>query len=545
MTGKKLYIFFVLMFVCVCTGRVSAQDLSGSFSNYSGSRSLIVNPAGLSTSNVYFDVGLSASFNFSNNFLYLCGTDFTKWVFHGFNVNYWPAYDLGDNFYRYKWYKHAFKINSNTDYKKFKSGFDFNVFSMMYNITPKQTVAVTFNNRMYLSGDNIPYEVAEILSLSLCEDGVRTTADGQNVYYKIPRTKYFKNYSSEDTKVSALEWSEIGLAYSATVYDRYTDKFDVGVTAKYLIGYSGGAYVQNHIDYDIKSVDSTYVNSVDAEYAYAYSYNYDRNGFSYYHDKLKRMKRVLGFGGKSCGTGFGFDIGFVYTHKRYSDTKTRYERKCEYPSTEYEWKIGVSVIDLGFITFNSHATTRRYTSDDILKMSNNVIFRDQMDNLDEVVLTDFFDNLSYHCYGDSTASIRGTSFTMGLPTALSLQFDWNVRDNYYIGAIWMQPIRLQKYSVVRAAQLVLTPRYETRRWEITVPITFIDYNRLYLGLSVRYSVFTIGTQNLLNIIGIGKTYGANIYFGVKFNLCKGRCLDKHYSCLPYNSYRKSEYNRKK
>lgn len=537
MISKKQYIF-LLVSLFVCVGHVSAQDLSGSFSNYSGSRSLIVNPAGLSTSNVYFDVGLSASFNFSNNFLYLEGTDFTKYVFHGFNKDYWPSYDLGDNFYRYQWYKHAFKISGGTDYKKFKSGVDFNVFSMMYNITPKQTIAVTFNNRMYLSGDNIPYEVAEILSFSLYEDGVMTTDDGHNVYYRIPRTKYFKNYSSEDTKVSALEWSEIGLAYSATVYDRYTDKFDVGVTAKYLIGYSGGAYVQNHINYDLKSADSTYVNSVDAEFAYAYNYDYDHNGFSYYHDKLKSMKKTLGFGGKSCGTGFGFDIGFVYTKKRYSDTRTRYERPCEYPSTDYEWKIGVSVVDLGFIKFNSHATTRRYTSDDTIRISNSIIFGDQMEKMDDVVLTDFFNDLSYHCYGDSTASNTGTSFTMGLPTALSLQFDWNVRDNYYVGAIWMQPIRLQKYSVVRAAQLLLTPRYETRRWELTVPITFIDYNRLYLGVSARYSFFTIGTQNLLNIVGIGKTYGANIYFGVKFNLYKGHCLNEHDVCWSYSEYKR-------
>lgn len=90
MIGKKRYIFLLIM-LCACVWHISAQDLSGSFSNYSGSRSLIVNPAGLSTSNIYFDAGLSASFNFNNNFFYLDGADFTKYVFHGFDKNYWPA----------------------------------------------------------------------------------------------------------------------------------------------------------------------------------------------------------------------------------------------------------------------------------------------------------------------------------------------------------------------------------------------------------------------------------------------------------------------
>ena len=70
--------------------------------------------------------------------------------------------------------------------------------------------------------------------------------------------------------------------------------------------------------------------------------------------------------------------------------------------------------------------------------------------------------------------------------------------------------------------IALTPRYETLRFEVAVPISVIAWEVLKpkLGLSLRYGNFFIGMNDLSPLTGIAELSGIDIYAGIKLNLSR-------------------------
>src|SRR5580704_13223765 len=97
------------------------------------------------------------------------------------------------------------------------------------------------------------------------------------------------------------------------------------------------------------------------------------------------------------------------------------------PKNNYIYRLGLSVIDIGAINFNRNASSYHLQTDSAnianwrqLKFSNNT-------QLDQTLSSVFYN-------GDSTKSLTGNHFKMGLPAAISLQADWNIYKNYFLNA---------------------------------------------------------------------------------------------------------------
>ena len=78
----KLYksLFFIILFFI--SKILSSQSLIGTQSNYAGSNSLSMNPASMTTSDVYFDFSLvNLGLSFYNNYAYIKANDFSAFVF--------------------------------------------------------------------------------------------------------------------------------------------------------------------------------------------------------------------------------------------------------------------------------------------------------------------------------------------------------------------------------------------------------------------------------------------------------------------------------
>lgn len=473
-----------------------SQSLIGTQSNYSGSNSLSMNPALITTSFVYTDISI-ADFGFTafNDYAYIKGIDLRELLFseeHTIPIYPTNGHDL--NF--------AIYDSISNKPKNLYESIDLNLLRFMLNIDEKQSVGFSLNGRVYTNGTNIPWEIPEI-----CTFGVEDPT-------------YHNHYSSTDSRIATMEWMEIALSYSRKIYERYIHRFDAGITVKYLIGYSASAGNINDLDYEISTKENENgekeelieVNRFNADLAYSLPINYNENfsSNSLFDNSLSR------------GNGIALDLGLIYTHKKNTvSNKKRIISPCLQAKIKYQWRIGISMMDLGFISFKKNAV------DNYFDFNGTSIF-----DIDEYNSVEYFDQMimimSETYYDDPNASKIGDNFKMGLPTTLRLQFDYNFYNNFYVNATFIQPVRIFKYSVEATPQILVEPRYESNLFDFSIPVTLRNYKHFCIGAAARFGFITIGTQNLASYLGFGKVNGMDLFVSLKFNLIKGNCAEDRF-----------------
>ena len=141
-------------------------------------------------------------------------------------------------------------------------------------------------------------------------------------------------------------------------------------------------------------------------------------------------------------------------------------------------------------------------------------------------ITQLSQELSNRYFGNPAASLTDTTFSIGLPTALSIQTDYHYYKNLYFGGLLMLPLKIAKHQLRRPALLAFIPRYESSNFEVSMPVSFYDFYEMRFGFSVRYAFLTIGTDKLGTFVGLSNFDGFDLYFMMKFNFGKGRCANK-------------------
>ena len=121
-------------------------------------------------------------------------------------------------------------------------------------------------------------------------------------------------------------------------------------------------------------------------------------------------------------------------------------------------------------------------------------------------------------YGDSTASYRDNAFRVYMPMTASLQFDYHPSGEWFINGSLVLPLAVFKPMLKRPSVLALTPRYETRNLEVSLPIVLYDIYYPRIGIAVRIYGLTIGSDNLGGFLGYRDFTGYDFYFNYKFNL---------------------------
>ena len=480
--SKFLVLLFLFLFLCEI---LNSQSFVGTQSNFSGSRSLSMNPSLLTTSNLYFDLNIiGVGMTAYNDCAYIKSSDLMK-MFYSLG-GYTPHYHVDDK-------DVDCLIYSDHCMRYLQESLDVSALNFMYDIDGRQAIGLSFKGRVYTSASKIPWELAEII------DAGKDAED------------YRQHYSSDNVKVATMEWAEVALAYSNTVYERYRHKIDAGASLKYLMGYSAAVANIDQLDYTIVNEDSIIVNNFDANLAYSLPIKYYES-FSQNDVFDKSLLR---------GQGFGLDLGFTYTHKRNSNIQRKHKGVYTRPKVDYIWRAGVSLMDVGFINFNKNAVDNYYYT------STPTLF--DVDNMDHMKC---FDELSaslsaIYYDGDSLKSKVSDRVRVGLPTTLRLQFDYNIYKNYYVNATVIQPIRLFEYSVMAAPRLMLEPRYESEYFDFCLPISLYNYEYIRLGASLRVAFITIGTEKLATYLGIGDANGIDFYVSVKVGLVKANKMGRN------------------
>ncbi len=207
---------------------------------------------------------------------------------------------------------------------------------------------------------------------------------------------------------------------------------------------------------------------------------------------------------KNRGNGFSTDIGVQY----YLNRNDNFYNPCSKSKDDkpYDVKLGVSIIDLGYIRYNNEARTFKFNDVGTVWSGFDTVKFNGIGYTDTILANQFLGapNLSLDKYG----------FTMFTPAAISIQADICFKPRLFVNFSLVQRIGFSKREIKRSNEIAIIPRYETRRFEVALPISLYDYFRPRVGLAFRYGSFTLGTDMLGPFIGITNTYGADIYLGI-------------------------------
>lgn len=278
-------------------------------------------------------------------------------------------------------------------------------------------------------------------------------------------------------KIAGAAWAEIGLHYGYNA----GENFSFGVNAKYLIGFEGFYFNS----YDKTGLIKRSDNEVDflvgnAEFGLTNTHVYDQefNGL------------------QKNGGGLSIDLGAMYTIER------------EYEDG-YLLKLGVSILDLGYLRFNQNAETHQ--------LNNINPFTIDIDDYQSITeYQDFLDLINDDIYGSNQSS-ASNSFSLALPAAMSIQADYALTKDVYLNATIIQHIPLGENRIARTDLLAITPRYERRWFGAMLPISVLNYDQVHVGLALRLGWLTIGSENLGSLVGNSNFTGTDLYLALKVN----------------------------
>ena len=134
---------------------------------------------------------------------------------------------------------------------------------------------------------------------------------------------------------------------------------------------------------------------------------------------------------------------------------------------------------------------------------------------------------SFRALEDSLATIAQVegingAYTMSLPTALNLGYDYNFGNNFYVGAaarIDLTSFSRADYRLNYQHSLTLSPRWEKEIKGIYVPIYVNQQGDVHLGLAARYGFLTLGTHSLGSLLSKEPDTGA-FFFSININKLK-------------------------
>lgn len=461
---------------------VSAQERLGlKLGDYSGISGIHLNPSSMSNSRYYFDVQLAGAGVFvNNNYLYLHKEDYSPTTFLQKDITF-PTFtdQRGNERYVDEWYnkklKHGY-VNLRTYGPSALLAYGRHAFGM-YTST-----------RSIVRGKNVPYEVAKFGYESFDYDSL-----------------FNINFINEkDMHLDVLNMAEVGVSYSYIAYARNFDKMDIGVTFKYLKPQSGMKFYLDNVDYLLPNRDTLIVFNANGEMKMSLPVGYDNNNFGSDQSFFK-------------GHGLGFDIGVTYTKTQ--SLQRPYERfssLCSQNVYDYDYRIGFSLLDIGYVTFREHVQVHEYEDASM--------FWEDLGEFDFENTNQVMREISKQFFDDPDASNTGKQeYTLFLPSAVSAQFDYHFRDNWYVNSTLIYGFPAGSKSYKRPHYFAVTPRYQSNYFGLNVPVSVFDFREPQVGISARIYFLTVGTSNIAHYMGAKQMNGMDFYVSLKFNLLKGNC----------------------
>ena len=313
---------------------------------------------------------------------------------------------------------------------------------------------------------------------------------------------------NENFAFNVNAYLELGVTYGRILINDAENFIKVGITAKRLVGMYNAHALVNQADYQLVKNDPNDLTkravSVDNIQT---TYGGTANG------ALSQIKLTPAwvFGNTSAGGGWAGDIGIVYEF-RPNARKFLYTnkgvRQFDPAKNKYEWKIGVSLIDVGYLKYDNASLVTHYT----ISRKNETIAASNYSNVTNTTQAINATNATLQ----ATDNEKVNNYFVGIPTHFQVNFDYHIQDNFYANALWVQGVKsANAIGMTMPSLLSVTPRYETPWFEAALPVALLNnYQKLTMGLSFRVGPLLLGTDHLGSWIGIGHPQGMDVYFGL-------------------------------
>jgi hypothetical protein len=338
-------------------------------------------------------------------------------------------------------------------------------------------------------------------------------------------TRDFFNLGNYNRKlfgdVTQSTWMEFYVTWAQTIWDRTDSRLNAGITAKLTRGLSG-AYVNilngsatatvhnNTNDYTLQDVFAEY----------GYSNNYDE------WKKEKSTNQNIRDFLSHTQAGLSFDLGVEYLIKS-QQIPTVFDDDTYY---DYDWKIGVSLLDIGFNQFKYGINSRKVSG--------------FQPNVTDTVVDIQFDDI--HKLQDFNNVLPGIVRNIQQPTGvfpvinparLVLNVDHFITGAWYINgnaSLNLSSLSGKQPRLTELNLLTVTPRWETRRLGFFLPIQFNTKNQLWVGSAVKLGPLLLGIHNWANVLSKNKMQNGGAYLALVVRPWKNTVtrLDKRLDCPP-------------
>ena len=315
--------------------------------------------------------------------------------------------------------------------------------------------------------------------------------------------KYNRPAPSIGGKVTNNTWAEIYASYSQVLRKTNFDQLSAGITLKAVRGLSG---IYLHVDQmNFKEITQpgsspTYV-VTDPNGKYGYSSNYDK-----IQDNNSSSKNENDFLAYTQGS-LGFDLGVEYLIK--SDYAPLYDDEAE--KLEYNWKIGLSVLDLGKNLFKHGKISRQFNGvlTDVTEEDLENKFSSPGD------LQDFYDSLETVV---QQLQSPGADFYIWQPTRLVINIDRPIGENFFInGELSINLFSThnkKRFNTREINMLTITPRYEKGMLGLYLPVQLNTQGQLWIGSAFKAGPLLVGIHDWRWLISKNKVFNGGAYIAL-------------------------------
>jgi hypothetical protein len=458
-------------------------------SNYSGVYGIGINPSSMQGSKLYMDYNLLTfqSF-FENNYAYWEKEDFMQFL----SSRELPVYYTDENEER--------------NFTIYRDDIPKNGFQSLKIMGPsgmlvygKHAFGLTTAIRSINSFDGLPPDMAVFLY--------------EAIDYEFQHNINYMHFDRIAT--TSISWAELGLSYAYNFHRYRWNSWTAGITIKPLMGLTAAFASIDNLDYTVHFDDSATVYNASFQYGYALPLEYESN--TYNSSPLFK------------GFGFSTDIGITFAKTTKGHSNMYFSRLCEQSYEDYNYRIGFSILDLGFIRYGKNAQMFAYDGA-------NTEWYKPYDTINPNSIEEINAKISQF-FGDAMTEADSKSyFTVYLPTVASLQADIHLNKTWYINSTIIHPLNFSSRSIFRPSVVSVSPRYETARMEVSLPVSLYnyDFSKLRLGLMFRYGNVFLGVDKLNILISSANVTGIDFYAGIRLNLTnvfrmnyiKGYCDNK-------------------
>jgi outer membrane protein OmpA-like peptidoglycan-associated protein len=328
--------------------------------------------------------------------------------------------------------------------------------------------------------------------------------------FDIPE-RWNRFYTNDGGAITFGNGIEFGLAVAAPVMDTKQHFLKAGGRATYTLGINGGYAQLPKADYLFYN-DYAFSTLPNTEARIGHATNFEITG-----DSADNV--ILDF---NPAFNLGVDIGVVYEWRPKTTAGFTYrmdgKNHIDPEANKYKLRVGVALTDLGWMALSSSLQyhVRTQVNDSLTQThywDTRGVDIDGVNTLDQNLL---------NRYVVLNREIGTMSLT--LPTALSLQVDYQIAGPLYVALQTRTHIRLHPRGLTGLDWYSLSPRLDTRHFGLAVPLSLDGFGRFHLGVQLHIGAFMLGT-NTLDVLW-SEANAAQVNFGVRIPILHRKPRDR-------------------